>query len=255
MTGGGRIGTIPCIFLMRLSSFFAAICILAASPSIFAGDNTRSSTGQLNQLTQSEKEQGWKLLFNGKNTDGWRGFKKDSFPEKGWTVENGVLHLEPGSKAGDIISDDKFSQFDLTWEWKIPAKANNGLKYFIIEERGQAIGHEYQMIDNATVKDHRQATAAFYDVLAPEKDIAPLIGEWNKSRILVKGNHVEHWLNGEKMLDYELGSDEVKKAVANSKFKAVEGFGTLIKGHILLTYHNDEVSYRNIKIKDLAAGK
>lgn len=206
-----------------------------------------------NELTPDEKKAGWKLLFDGKTTQGWRGFKKQSFPERGWTVKDGELRLEAGSKAGDIITEDKFSEFDLTWEWKLPEGANNGIKYFILEERGSAIGHEYQMIDakagDASNPTHK--TASFYDVLAPSEIPQKPPGEWNHSRVLVKGNHVEHWLNGKKVLEYELGSEEALAAVQKSKFKSVEGFGKRHNGHILLTYHNDPVSYRNIKIRPL----
>ena len=206
-----------------------------------------------NQLTTGEKQQGWRLLFDGKTTAGWRGFKQDSFPDKGWSVRDGVLHLEPGSKAGNIVTEDTFSDFDLRWEWKIPPGANNGLKYFILEERGSAIGHEYQMVDDEGVKNPLQRTATFYDVLPVTVEDKPLNkpGQWNQSRVLVKGNHVEHWLNGVKVLEYELGSKPVMDAVAASKFKDVKGFGQKQRGHILLTYHNDEVSYRNIKIREL----
>ena len=176
-------------------------------------------------------------------------------PETGWIVQDGELQLEAGSKAGDIITTEKFSDFELTWEWKLPEGANNGIKYYILEERGEAIGHEYQMIDpkggDATNPKHK--TASFYDVLPPtiEPPQKPA-GEWNHSRVIVQANHVEHWLNGTKVLEYELGSESVLKAVQNSKFKAVKGFGQKQNGHILLTYHNDPVSYRNIKIRPLS---
>ena len=217
-----------------------------------------STSAANNELTSAEKADGWKLLFDGKTTTGWRGFKKSAFPQKGWVVKDGELQLESGSKAGDIITDETFSDFDLTWEWKIPRGANNGIKYFILEERGEAIGHEYQMIDDKDGHDYgpKHSTASFYDVLAPAED-KPLKapGEWNLSRVLVKGNHVEHWLNGKKVLEYELGSEKVLKAVQSSKFKSVPGFGEKQKGHILLTYHNDPVSYRNIKIRPLSVTK
>jgi hypothetical protein len=206
-----------------------------------------------NQLTAEEKKAGWKLLFDGKSTDAWRSFKKQTFPDRGWTVENGILKLERNGKGGDIVSKETFSEFDLTWDWRIPPGANNGLKYFILEERGQATGHEYQMIDDKAIQSSpKHRTASFYDVLPPTED-APLnpTGEWNHSRILVEGNRVEHWINGKKVLEYELGSKDVLKAVQNSKFKAVPGFGTKVKGHILLTDHHDPVEYKNIKIRDL----
>ena len=205
-----------------------------------------------NQLSTEEKAQGWKLLFDGKSGKGWRNLKKDSFPERGWVVENGILKLQPKSRGGDLISEDAYSQFDLRWEWRIPPGANNGLKYFIIEDRG-AIGHEYQMIDDeATKSAPKHRTASFYDVLPPAEE-TPLNppGQWNQSRVLVQGKTVQHWLNGKKVLEYELGSPETLEAVQKSKFKSVTGFGKPTRGHIVLTDHSDQVEYKNIKIRPL----
>jgi hypothetical protein len=206
-------------------------------------------------LTPTESEKGWKLLFNGEDLDGWRSFKKKDGPAKGWVVENGMLkHVAKGG-GGDIISDAEFGDFELTWEWMVAPGANSGLKYFISEDRNQAIGHEYQLIDDARHPDAKLAegkrvTAALYDVLAPKDRKTKEAGEWNSSRVLVKGNHVEHWLNGGKVLEYELGTPEMEAAVAKSKFKSVKGFGTKIKGHILLQDHGDEITFRNMKIRE-----
>ncbi len=206
-------------------------------------------------LTAEEKSQGWKLLFNGKDLEGWRSFKKKSGPKQGWVAENGVLkHLDKGG-GGDIITEAEYNDFEVLWDWKIPAGANSGLKYFITEERSAAIGHEYQLIDDkghsdAQVGAGKRVTASFYDVLAPTGSHAKDPGEWNSSRVIVKGNHVEHWLNGTKVLTYELGSSEVKEAVSQSKFKTVAGFGTKIKGHILLQDHGGEIEFRNLKIRE-----
>ena len=211
-----------------------------------------------NELTPAEKDQGWKLLFDGKSTSGWHSFKKTTFPEKGWEVRDGALQLVGGSKAGDIVSEGAYSEFDLVWDWKIQPGGNNGVKYFVSDERRDALGHEYQMIDDEHGHDTGElhSTASYYDVLPPDRN-KPLHppGEWNQSRVLVQGNHVEHWLNGKKVLEYELGSEKVLAAVQKSKFKAVNGFGTRTKGHILLTYHNDPVSFRNIKIRDLSSAR
>ena len=205
-----------------------------------------------NELSASETAEGWQLLFDGKSTAGWRSFKKQTFPDKGWVVEDGVLKKLANVQGGDIITTNTFEQFDLRWEWKIPAKANNGIKYFITEERGGPIGHEYQMIDDSIVKNPKQRTGSFYDILPPaEHSALKPPGEWNQSRVLVQDDRVEHWLNGVKILDYELGSEKVKTAVAASKFKDVKGFGERLKGHILLTDHRDEASFRNIKIREL----
>jgi|ERR1043166_46889 hypothetical protein len=222
-----------------LFSFVAALAVSAADKSA-------------NTLTAAEKAEGWRLLFDGKSTDGWHSFKKKTFPDKGWVVEDGILKKVPKVNGGDIITTDEFDNFDFQWDWQIPEKANNGIKYFITEERAQAIGHEYQMIDESTVKVKKDSTASFYDVLPPidDKPVKPP-GEWNHSRVLVQGNHVEHWLNGKKVLAYELGSEEVMAAVQKSKFKNVKDFGTHIKGHILLTDHQDEAWFRNLKIREL----
>lgn len=214
------------------------------------------SAASVNELTAREKSDGWKLLFDGKTTAGWHKFKTAPFPGKGWAVEDGWLHgLAKG--GGDIISDDQFDQFELSWEWKIAAGGNSGLKYFVADTRSSALGHEYQMIDDAKNEDAKapqgkHVTASFYDVLAPTSKL-PLkaAGEINESRILVKGSHVEHWLNGVKVLEYDCGSDGTKAAVAGSKFKTTPDFGTCVKGHILLQDHSSQVWFRNIKIRSL----
>lgn len=227
--------------------FFSCLALLL-SATAFAAEKT----APLNQLSPKEKKAGWKLLFDGKSLAGWRNYRKPTAPEKGWVVENGSLKLEAKSHAGDIITLDKFSDYDLQWDWKIPANANNGIKYLVIEERGNTPGPEYQMIDDAVNEPPKNQTASLYDILPPTKlRLQKPIGEWNHSRILVEGNHVEHWLNGAKVLAYELGSAELKAAIAQSKFKPVKDFGEKVKGHILLTDHSDEASFRNIKILKL----
>jgi hypothetical protein len=212
-----------------------------------------------NTLTGEEKAAGWQLLFNGKDLTGWRAFKT---PEgggtigEGWTVENGLLWKRAGVKGGDIITGQQFDDFELAWEWRIDPGGNNGVKYLVTEARPEAPGHEYQMLDDTfekwvkkPAKDH---TAAFYQVLPPVKDKGyKPAGEWNQSRILVKGNHVEHWLNGKKALEYELGGEPLKAAIAESKFKKYPDFGQKIKGHIMLTDHIDAVWLRNIRIREI----
>lgn len=206
----------------------------------------------LNQLSKMEIEEGWKLLFDGKSLEGWRSYRKPDAPTKGWVVENGTLHLQPKSGVGDLVSTGKFRDFDLRWEWKLADKANNGLKYFVNEDRLGAPGPEYQMIDDTTSPNPKSSTASLYDVLPPlaDKELRPP-GVWNSSRILVKGNRVEHWLNGKLALAYELGSAELKVALAQSKFKDAKGFGEKFSGPIMLTEHHDETWYRNIKILEL----
>ena len=212
-----------------------------------------SARGEDNMLTSSEKAAGWKLLFDGKSLKGWRSYAKPDGPKKGWEVENGTLKCVAGGHGGDIVSTEKFTDFDLEWDWKVPAGANNGIKYLVNEKRPSAPGQEYQMIDDAIVEGKpKQSTASFYDVLAPDpnKPLKP-VGEWNHSRVLLRGNHVEHWLNGKKVLEYELGSPALKAAIAESKLKKTPGFGEKITGPILLTEHHDEASFKNIKILPL----
>jgi hypothetical protein len=205
-----------------------------------------------NQLSPKEKKAGWKLLFDGKSLTGWRNYKKPDAPKTGWIVEEGCLKHKAHERGGDIITIEKFGDYDFQWDWKIPAKANSGVKYLVIEEHGNTPGPEYQMIDDAIEEPVKRQTASLYDILPPKKD-KPLkpVGEWNHSRVLVKGNHVEHWLNGAKALEYEIGSAELKAAIAQSKFKDVENFCEKVKGHILLTDHIDEAWFRNLKIREL----
>jgi len=211
-----------------------------------------AETSPPNTLTAAEQAAGWRLLFDGRTSAGWRGFKKPAFPDKGWVVEDGVLKKVAGVRGGDLITTETFDDFELSWEWRIAAGGNNGVKYFITEARGSAVGHEYQMIDDTRVKDPKGSTASFYDVLPPKPGKRPpRIGAWNLSRIKVQGNHVEHWLNGDRVLEYELGSPEVLAAVAKSKFKEVKGFGAKLRGHLLLTDHNDEAWFRNLKLREL----
>jgi hypothetical protein len=213
--------------------------------------------GKANVLTPAEKAEGWRLLFDGKTLNGWRGYQREDPPEA-WRVQGECL-MVPSSDGRDtkgqrdLITKEQFDDFDLQFEWRISHAGNSGVKYFVTEDRDAAIGHEYQVLDDdhhpdAKVSDTRK-TASFYDVLtATDKQLKP-VGEFNHSRILVKGNHVEHWLNGRKVLEYELGSQETLAAVDKSKFQGMEGFGKKKRGHILLQDHGDEVCYRNIRIR------
>lgn len=203
-----------------------------------------------NVLSSEERAAGWQLLFDGQTTKGWRGYRRQDLPRQGWVVEAGCLHKLPRIHGGDIVTEGEFEDFELTWEWKLPPRANNGVKYLVLESRPGAPGHEYQMIDNSTVGNPLQKTAAFYDVLPPDDKVRPRPpGEWNSSRVVVRGRRVEHWLNGQLALTYELGSREVKARVAASKFKNAPGFGEKCRGRILLTDHGDEAWFRNLKVR------
>ena len=210
-------------------------------------------TPVLAEKKSAKLEKGFVALFDGKSTDQWMNARSGKFPEKGWVIEDGSLkHVAKGG-GGDIITRSTYEQFDFRFEWKVAKGANSGVKYFIIRERGP-LGHEYQVIDDAGYPDGgKHSTASFYDVLAPAKDkpIKPA-GEFNTSRIVVKGQTVKHFLNGKVVLTYKLGSDEVKAAVARSKFRKLDVFGVRLAGHILLQDHGGEVWYRNIRIRDLS---
>jgi hypothetical protein len=214
-----------------------------------------------NTLSDAEKKAGWILLFDGHSLDGWRGYKKADATDSRWKVEDGSLTLPADNGKDthgerDLITRETYEQFELSLEWKIAPGGNSGVKYFVLEDQNSAIGHEYQVIDDerhpdAKVGPHRQ-TAAFYDVLQANDPPTKTAGEWNTTRIIVRGQTVEHWLNGKKVLQYELNSPALNAAIEKSKFKGMERFGKRQNGHILLQDHGNQVWFRNIKIRRLA---
>jgi inosose dehydratase len=225
---------------------------------VAAATTLNGDSGAHNQLTDEEKRAGWALLFDGRTLDGWRGYKRPDAAATRWRVADGMVTVPPNDGkdtrgARDLISTATFDQFELTFEWKVAPGGNSGVKYFVLEDMDSAIGHEYQIIDDvrhadAALGPERQ-TAAFYDVLAASNRPIKPAGEFNQSRIAVNGPKVEHWLNGVKVLEYELDTPALRAAVEDSKFKGVARFGKLQKGHILLQDHGDQVWYRDIKIR------
>lgn len=218
------------------------------------------TTGAPNTLTSAEKSAGWVLLFDGTATDAWRGYKKADMSGLRWKVEDGCLALPAGEGEDtrgqrDIITKQQFDDFELTWDWRIAKGGNSGVKYFVTEKHDAAIGHEYQVIDgahaDAALREGRRQTAAFYDVLAAPGASARPAPSFNTGRVLVKGNHVEHWLNGTKVLEYELDTDALRANIADSKFRDIGDFDKHIRGHLLLQDHGDAVCYRNIKVRPL----
>jgi len=201
----------------------------------------------------------WTVLFDGTSTEHFRGYKKEGFPEKGWVVEDGALRKVAKAGGGDIITKEKYDSFELYWEWKVAKGANSGVMYRVAEINGPSYktGPEYQILEDGNHRDGKNAktsTAALYALIAcnDKKELKP-IGEWNSSRILIEGDHVEHWLNGEKVVEYVWGSDEVKALIAESKFKNWPEFMTKKTGHIAFQDHGDDVWFRNIKIREIDA--
>jgi hypothetical protein len=207
-------------------------------------------------LMFSASAQEAKPLFNGKDLTGWTSADGKPVTGNGWIVEEGgVLHR--ASKGGDIFTAEEYGDYELSWEWKIAPAGNSGLKYRVMQYSGKGtLGCEYQMLDDAKHPDgkigpHRQ-TAALYDILPPaaDKPLKP-VGEWNASKIIVKGNTFEHWLNGTKVLSVDLTSETFKAARAKSKFKNVPSFAENAKGRLMLQDHGDEAWFRNLAIKPL----
>lgn len=217
-----------------------------------------------NTLCQAEKEQGWKLLFDGKTTNGWKGVGMNQFPSDGWKVEDASLMVianpsETAGKGVDIISDEKYSAFEFQFEFNFAEGANSGVKYFT-GNGGPSIGLEYQIIDDkkhADAKlgvDGNRTMASLYDLIPADKQerFTKPAGEWNIGRIVVyPDNRVEHWLNGMKVVEYVRGSNIYKALVARSKYKEFDQFGMVKEAPILLQYHFDEVKFRSLKIKKL----
>jgi hypothetical protein len=209
--------------------------------------------GELNTLSPEEEASGWKLFFNGRDLSDFRAFGSDARPGEGWKIDQGILKKLPGAASDNIVTKRKYTDFTLIWEWRISEKGNNGIKYLVDESRPKAPGPEFQILDDTGHRDAKNGpthqTGALYDLIPPSADkLLKPVGEWNRSKIIVKGNHVEHWMNGAPVLTYELGSPELLAAIAKSKFRNAKGFGKKIEGHIMITDHQDGCDFRNMKI-------
>jgi len=228
-----------------------ALAIAAAAGLLGTAAMAQKST--VNALTSQEKAAGWRLLFDGKSLDAWRGFKKQDVPAS-WKIVDGVIALT--DKAGDLITKDQFADFELSLEWKLGAAGgNSGIFYHVLEEGGDQAyftGPEYQILQGgAHEPTPLTSTGSNYLLDAPVRDVARPLGQWNETRIVVKGPHVEHWLNGVKLLEYQLWTAEWEKKVAATKFGKMPGYGKAKTGHIGLQDHGDPIQFRNIKIRPL----
>lgn len=221
-----------------------------------------------NTLTDQEKEAGWRLLWDGKTGEGWRSPGSESFPTRGWTIKDGELTIGAAGSGGDIITQERFSNFEFKADFKTSPGCNSGVKYLVQidiksdtragRSLGSVLGPEFQILDDEkhpdakAGRDGNRTLGSLYDLIPAIKTKSPNpIGEWNTARIVVKGNHVEHWLNDTKMLEYERDSDAFKEAVSLSKYKPITDFAQWPDGHILLQDHGNLVSFRNIKIRAL----
>jgi hypothetical protein len=240
-----------------------------------------------NTLTPAERSADWRLLFDGQTLAGWRGLGYDSVPTGHWVVVDGAIKKVASGNVprvpdgrplngGDLMTVATFGDFELTWEWRVTPGANSGVKYNVSEEmsvaqggqmtpaavaRGaiapnhSALGFEYQILDDDRHEDGKLAThrsGALYDMIAPgpAKRLNP-VGEWNRSTVIFRGNHGEHWLNGKKIVEFDLGTARMDSLLAASKYRAIPGFATRRKGHIVLQDHGDEVYFRNVKVREL----
>jgi hypothetical protein len=262
----------------KIRSFFSWTSLLAFLPFLLScsGSSDKENNGQNDlskvsngeeqannspvMLTDKEKAEGWEMLFNGEDLQRWRSVKNDSVPSDAWVIEEGSLVL--AKKGGDIVTREKYGDFELAWDFKLTEGANSGIKYFVdtlYHTNGDFVinGPEYQIIDDLNyegIKDDPNgvsSTASLYLLYAPENKTLNPAGQWNQSRIVARGNQVEHWLNGIKVVRYERGSNDFKEKMASTKFKDYPEYGQVKQGHILLTDHGDKVYFRNIKIRRL----
>ena len=225
-----------------------------------------------NTISEREAADGWKLLWDGKTTEGWRGAKLAGFPEKGWVISNGVLSVEPSgggesTNGGDIVTVDKYRDFILKVDFMISEGANSGVKYFVDTElnkgAGSSIGCEFQILDDVRHPDAKfgvggnRTLGSLYDLIPAcgreEAYLRP--STFNTAMVVVQGNHVEHWLNGVKIVEYERNNQMWNALVAYSKYRDWPDFGNGAEGHILLQDHGDKVSFKNVKIKELKCGE
>jgi len=203
-------------------------------------------------MTAPDTTGGWRALFDGKTTAGWRGFRQKQMPD-GWQVVDGALTRV--ARATDIVTSDQFGDFELTLEWKLPSNGNSGIFYRVTED-DDVMWHtapEFQLIDNAYKEPLKpgQLAGANYDLHPPSRDVTRPIGSWNEARVLVRGAHVEHWLNRVKVVEYELWTEDWERRVRESKFKDYPGYARARRGHIGLQEHDSRVAFRDIRIRQL----
>jgi len=236
---------------------------------------TLSAYGAPNELSAEERAAGWKLLFDGHSLKGWHVWQQKGEPKSGWHVVDGTLvcpktNGRPNGSGGDLTTDEKFVDFELVFEWRISSAGNSGVLYFIDENRtptaqkapmyrgdvGKSpVGFEYQILDDEKHPDGKRGgihqAGALYDLIAVEKKTLKPVGEWNQGKIVVRGPHIEHWLNGAKSAECDLNSAAYREAFAKSKYHVLEAFGVQAPTPLALQDHGEEVAFRNVKIRGL----
>ena len=228
-----------------------AIALLAFALALPAS----AGPGAQNTLSETERAAGWRLLFDGSTLNGWRSLSRPE-PGAGWAVRDGAIVRT--ARSGDLLTKDQYGDFELSIEWKVADETNSGILYRVSTSGEQTYftGPEYQILDNVRGADRvnpKHRAAALYDLVAPPADYTRPVGEWNQTRILVRGWKIEHWLNGHKVVDVDLASAAGRDLVRHSKFNAMPNFIAFARGHIALQDHDGEVSYRNIALRDLPA--
>jgi len=257
--------------LVKLTSYLL-IAGLFVSFTACGGSSTKTDEGETEVAATTEPEtttepaEDWVSIFDGKTSEGWRSYGKETFPEKGWTIEDGVLHVHGSGKGeagggGDIITTKKYKNFELSLEWKVSEGGNSGIFYLVQEKPDQAIwksGLEMQILDNEKHPDGKlgvdgnRRAGALYDLIPPRPETVKPVGEWNHIKIMVYKGTVVYWMNGQNVLEFHLWTDDWKKMVAGSKFKDYADFvNPAEEGYIGLQDHGDDVWFRNIKIREL----
>jgi len=198
----------------------------------------------------------WKVLFDGKSTDAWRGFKQESFPDKAWKVEGATFRSIVGGEHRDLLTREKYGNFELELQWKVAPGGNSGIIYLVSEEFDETwnTGPEMQVLDDTKHPDGKEpktSAGSLYALIAPVNKVLKPVGRWNKVRLIVLNGHVEHWLNGKKVVDYDLGSDQLKNLIAGTKFKDFPRYAQNREGYVALQHHGEEVWYRKIRIRSL----
>ncbi len=228
--------------------------VLGALIAFAANAAAAQESHRMNTLTEAERAEGWRLLFDGRSMDGWRGYMQPAVPD-GWQAVDGLLTRV--AQAGDIITTEKFRDFELAFEFNVAPGGNSGIFYRAIEgpDLVYYAAPEYQVLDDAAHRDGNSpmtSTGANYAIHPAPPGVSKPAGQWNSGRIIVNGHHVEHWLNGQKVVEYELGSEDWVERVARTKFNQWPEYGKAEEGHIGIQDHGSMVQYRNVKVRTIS---